>query len=159
MEESRRTCLPSPARRILASTTGAMVRAARLRALPARPARPAVHRRERTGARAGGPNRRRPLWQAAGVGTFRGIELGDVIVETERLRLRPWRVQDVPRVAEVMADERMHEFLALPHPYTLEDARQFVMERAAATRAEGTGLSCAVAERAGGRVAGSALLR
>ena len=84
-----------------------------------------MRRRERTGQR----NRRRSLWQAAGVGTFRGIELDDVIVETDRLRLRPWRVEDVPRVAEVMADERMHEFLALPDPYTAH-LRAYCVDRA-----------------------------
>src|SRR3954447_26613914 len=115
-----------------------MVRAARRHGLPARRARPVMRRRKRTGER----NRHCSLWQAAGVGTFRGTELDDVIVETDRLRLRPWRVEDVPRVAEVMADRRMHEFLALPDPYTQEDARQFVTDRAAATRTEGTGLSC-----------------
>jgi len=93
------------------------------------------------------------------VGTFRGIELDDIVLDTERLQLRPWRDADVLRVAEVMAEARMHEFLALPYPYTLEDARQFVLGRAVQARTEGSGLSCAVTERATGRVVGSALLR
>jgi len=99
------------------------------------------------------------LWQAAAVGEFRGIELDGVEIETGRLLLRPWRPEDADRVAEVMTDPRMHEFLALPDPYTADDARFFVTEMAVAPRREGTGISCALVERPGGRIVGSALLR
>jgi len=57
------------------------------------------------------------------VGEFRGVELTDLVLETERLQLRPWRAGDVPRLVEIMADEAMHEFLALPRPYDAEAAR------------------------------------
>ena len=93
------------------------------------------------------------------MGDFRGVELADLVLTTERLVLRPWQADDVPRIVEIMADEAMHEFLALPHPYTKESAAQFVGELAARPREDGTGLSCALVERAGGRVVGSALLR
>ena len=93
------------------------------------------------------------------MGEFRGVELTDLVLTTQRLALRPWQADDVPRLVEIMADEAMHEFLALPRPYDAAAARQFVTELAAPAREHGTGLPCALVERAGGRVVGSALLR
>src|SRR3954454_5943199 len=129
MEDSRRTCLPSPARRILANTTGAIVRAAGREALPS------TGRRQIRRARSG---------RLRGVGDFRGVELADLVLTSERLTLRPWRAADVPRLVEIMADPTMHEFLALPQPYTVAAAAQFVGEVAAQSRTAGTGLSCAL---------------
>jgi len=97
------------------------------------------------------------------VGDFRGSERADslvnTVVSTKRLELRPWRADDVPRLVEIMADEAMHEFLALPRPYDAEAARQFIGELAAPARENGTGLPCALVERSSGRLVGSALLR
>jgi RimJ/RimL family protein N-acetyltransferase len=93
------------------------------------------------------------------VGDFRGVELTNLVLTTQRLILRPWRRDDVPRLVEIMAGDTMHEFLALPQPYTAAAAEQFVAEIAAQPLDAGTGFSCALTERAGGGVVGSALLR
>lgn len=53
----------------------------------------------------------------------------------------------------------MHEFLRLPDPYTMQDAIAFTSAIGNADRAAGTGLGCAVVERASGAVVGSADLR
>src|SRR3954469_21221986 len=99
---SRRTCLPSPARRILARTTQAMVRAAPRRAV-----------RVTAG------------WQAGRVGRFRDVELDSVELTGDRLLLRRWEPADAEAVFAVMQDDSMFEFLALPRPYTREVARDF----------------------------------
>ena len=93
------------------------------------------------------------------MGTFHGVDLDELVLATERLLLRPWHPDDAPRVVEVMADPRMHEFLALPRPYTPQAGRDYVTGIAAEPRITGTGLPCAVVERGGGRLVGSALLR
>lgn len=88
-----------------------------------------------------------------------GVELEGLVLHSGRLTLRPWQPQDAPAVRAVMADERMHQHLALPWPYTAEDARSFVTEHALAGRAAGSRLDCAVAENASGRLVGSATLQ
>jgi RimJ/RimL family protein N-acetyltransferase len=93
------------------------------------------------------------------VGQFRGVELEDVELAGPRLVLRRWRRDDAARVLEAMRHARMHEFLAVPQPYTRLEAEQFVTDAARRPRAEGTGLDCAMAERASGRLVGSASLR
>jgi RimJ/RimL family protein N-acetyltransferase len=93
------------------------------------------------------------------VGDFRGLELDDLVLTTERLILRPWAPGDADQVAAIMQNPDMHRFLALPRPYTAQDAAHYVTEIAARPRAEGTALECAVVERAGGRLVGSAALR
>lgn len=87
------------------------------------------------------------------------VELEGLVLHSGRLTLRPWQPQDVPAVLAIMADERMHRHLALPWPYTAEDARGFVTEHAQAGRAAGTRLDCAIAENAGGRLVGSITLQ
>lgn len=99
------------------------------------------------------------LWQADHMGQFRGVDLDGLELAGERLLLRPWQLGDVARVHEVMQDQRMHRFVALPNPYTAVDARRFVTEIATLSRSDGTGLDCAVVEHASGRVVGSASLR
>jgi RimJ/RimL family protein N-acetyltransferase len=93
------------------------------------------------------------------MGRYRGVELSDLVVPSERLLLRPWLAEDAAPVAEIMKSGAMHRFLALPTPYTEADARAFVCEFGGAERAAGTGLDCAVVERETGRLAGSASLR
>jgi RimJ/RimL family protein N-acetyltransferase len=89
---------------------------------------------------------------------FRGVELESLELTGPRLRLRPWRASDAGRVAEALADPSMHQFIALPRPYREADAHEFIDGVAARSRAEGTGLECAVVEQRGGRVVGSASL-
>jgi RimJ/RimL family protein N-acetyltransferase len=93
-----------------------------------------------------------------GVGLYRGVELDSVRLDGPRLTLRGWRRTDADRVAEIMADRSMNEFLALPDPYTSADARQFVREVGIRGRAEGRALHSAVVERSSGRLIGSATL-
>jgi RimJ/RimL family protein N-acetyltransferase len=93
------------------------------------------------------------------VGVFRGVELDDLVVESDRLVLRAWRRDDAPAVAAALADESMHTFLAVPNPYTLSDAVEFISSVAPTERSEGTGLECAVVERSSRSLVGSAALR
>jgi RimJ/RimL family protein N-acetyltransferase len=93
------------------------------------------------------------------MGGFRGVELDGVQLTGDRLLLRRWQPGDAARVAAVMADRSMHRYLALPDPYRLEDAREFVDRIGHEGRAAGTGLGSAVVERATGRVVGSAAIR
>lgn len=88
-----------------------------------------------------------------------GVELEGLVLHSGRLTLRPWQPEDAFAVRAIMADERMHQHLALPWPYTAEDARRFVTEHAQAGRSAGVRLDCAIAENASGRLVGSASLR
>jgi RimJ/RimL family protein N-acetyltransferase len=93
------------------------------------------------------------------MGRFRDVELDDVELADERVVLRRWRPDDAERVFEVMRDPSMRQFLALPDPYTREVADRWVTELGHEGRGEGTGLGCAMAERASGRLVGAAALR
>ena len=90
------------------------------------------------------------------MGRFRDVELDGLELGDDRMLLRPWCAPDAQRIVEVMADRSMHEFLALPDPYSIDDARHFIGEVAGRARADGTGLHCAVVDRASGRLVGSA---
>jgi RimJ/RimL family protein N-acetyltransferase len=93
------------------------------------------------------------------MGYDRDIDLTDLILSSERLTLRPWRLSDVPAVHEAMQDRPTHEFLTLPDPYGESDAVEFVTEYAASERANGKALSCALVETASGQLVGSADLK
>jgi RimJ/RimL family protein N-acetyltransferase len=93
------------------------------------------------------------------VGTFRGVELDDLVLSGPRLVLRPWAAADAPRVVEAMGQPATRRFLALPEPYTRADADRYIGDFAIPARLEGRGLECAVVERATGRIVGSAALR
>lgn len=47
-------------------------------------------------------------------------------IETERLLLRPWRLEDVEDAFRYASNEEWERFLPLPHPYTRKDAFEFV---------------------------------
>ncbi|MCB0288081.1 MAG: GNAT family N-acetyltransferase [Calditrichaeota bacterium] len=48
-------------------------------------------------------------------------------LETQRLRLRPFEMNDAERVAELANDYSIYEMtLRLPHPYTRHDAEQWI---------------------------------
>jgi len=87
---------------------------------------------------------------------FAGAALADLVLHGDRLALRPWRDADAPAVVAIMADERMSEFLPLPRPYTLSDARSFVGGLARRTREDGQSLHCAMFD--GDRLVGAASL-
>ncbi|ACI91752.1 acetyltransferase [Afipia carboxidovorans OM5] len=60
-------------------------------------------------------------------------ELRTVVLETARLVLRQPALADVKAIARIVADKRVAMNLRrVPHPYTLEDAAQFVSTAAAA---------------------------
>jgi RimJ/RimL family protein N-acetyltransferase len=92
------------------------------------------------------------------MGQFHGVELDSVELIGARLTLRPWQPADADPVAEIMTDPVMHEFLALPDPYTIDEAHRFVREIAIRGRNEATALHSAVVERSSGRLVGSATL-
>jgi RimJ/RimL family protein N-acetyltransferase len=93
------------------------------------------------------------------VGRFRDVELDDVELSGERVLLRRWRSADADRVYEIARGGALHTFLALPAPYTRAHAQEFVDELGHEGRGEGTGLGCAVVDRASGRVVGAAAMR
>lgn len=71
-----------------------------------------------------------------------------------RVVLRPLRAEDAPRVAEACNDDRMSRWMwRLPSPYTLEDARAFLLGRDE-LMASGSGVAWAVADRADDRLLG-----
>lgn len=49
------------------------------------------------------------------------------VLESARVRLRPFKEEDLPRIAEACGDSLTRHFLAaLPHPYTVATARAYV---------------------------------
>ncbi len=53
------------------------------------------------------------------------------VLEGQRVRLRPYLDDDVPRIVEACSDPRTRHWLpTLPDPYTVDDARTFVRGRA-----------------------------
>jgi RimJ/RimL family protein N-acetyltransferase len=93
------------------------------------------------------------------MGRFRGVELDDVELTSERLVLRRWRRDDADRLYSVMQDGSMSRFLALPDPYSRAAALRWVSGLGDEGRADGSGLGAAVAERETGRLVGSCALR
>ena len=52
------------------------------------------------------------------------------VLETARLRLRPVTPADAPAIVEGVGDWDVAKWLAVvPHPYTADDAREFIEER------------------------------
>lgn len=93
------------------------------------------------------------------MGAFNGFELDGVELSGDRLLLRPWSSADAPDVHAIMQDRSMHRFLALPDPYTPEEATTFTTVVGQEGRSDGTGLGCAVVERSTGALVGAAALR
>jgi RimJ/RimL family protein N-acetyltransferase len=93
------------------------------------------------------------------MGRFGEVELDHVEIAGDRLVLRRWTAADADRVEDVMRDPSMRDFLALPDPYTPDEALRFVTDVGHEGRADGTGLGCAIVEAEGDRVVGSCVLR
>jgi RimJ/RimL family protein N-acetyltransferase len=84
-----------------------------------------------------------------------GIDLTTEVVRTARLLLRPYRPEDADAVFAACQDPEIRTWItAVPEPYRLADAQEFVTEIAPAGRARGTDLGCAV--EADGELVGSA---
>jgi RimJ/RimL family protein N-acetyltransferase len=70
----------------------------------------------------------------------------DISISTERLVLRPYEEADVPAHTEMMNDETVVAWTAVPHPYTTADAEKWVRRIAPAQRTAGRGIALAVTE-------------
>ncbi|MFI6939937.1 GNAT family N-acetyltransferase [Streptomyces sp. NPDC050418] len=70
----------------------------------------------------------------------------DISISTERLVLRPLEDADAPGLAEMMNDEMVGAWTAVPQPYAESDASRWISEYAPTERAAGRGLDLAVTE-------------
>ncbi|MFD6418995.1 GNAT family N-acetyltransferase [Streptomyces sp. NPDC060194] len=70
----------------------------------------------------------------------------DISISTDRLTMRPLDDEDATALADLMNDELVTTWLAVPHPYTLNDALHHIRVAAPAERAEGRGIVLAVTE-------------
>jgi RimJ/RimL family protein N-acetyltransferase len=87
-----------------------------------------------------------------------GVDLTTEVVRTERLLLRPWRPDDVAVVHRACQDPEIQRWnIAIPSPYTLDDARVYVLDVAPRSRAAGTGMPVAI--EADGELVGASGLR
>ena len=82
----------------------------------------------------------------------------DISISTERLVLRPYEEDDIPALVEMMNDELVTAWTGVPHPYTAEDAREFVTRTAPAEREQGRGIVLAVTEFLTQRLVGTVSL-
>ncbi|WP_314221993.1 GNAT family N-acetyltransferase [Streptomyces zaehneri] len=69
-----------------------------------------------------------------------------ISISTERLVLRPLDEDDVPALADMMNDEQVAAWTAVPQPYDEAAARRWITEYAPTERTEGRGLDLAVTE-------------
>lgn len=77
------------------------------------------------------------------------------MLETERLILRPFQRSDAERVAALAGDrEIVLNTLSIPHPYTIEDAQQWIA-RQQESRSSGDAVELAITIRDSGEVAGA----
>ncbi|MEU9960315.1 GNAT family N-acetyltransferase [Streptomyces sp. NPDC050982] len=70
----------------------------------------------------------------------------DISLSTERLVLRPLEDEDVPALTEMMNDEQVVAWTAVPQPFTEDSARSWVNRYAPSERTSGRGLDLAVTE-------------
>ncbi|MGW1890802.1 GNAT family N-acetyltransferase [Streptomyces sp. NPDC002004] len=70
----------------------------------------------------------------------------DISISTERLVLRPFEEADAPELAEMMNDELVATWTAVPQPYTEAAARNWITGYAPTERSAGRGLDFAVTE-------------
>ncbi|MFP1628277.1 GNAT family N-acetyltransferase [Streptomyces sp. 5K101] len=83
----------------------------------------------------------------------------DVSISTERLVLRPFEDADIPAFTEMMNDELTTAWTSVPHPYTAQDAQDWVRRIAPAERTTGRGIVLAVTEFLTQRLVGTVHLR
>ncbi|MFF8276269.1 GNAT family N-acetyltransferase [Streptomyces lateritius] len=70
----------------------------------------------------------------------------DISINTDRLVLRALEEADAPALTEMMNDELVAAWTAVPQPFTEEAARSWITEYAPAERAAGRGIDLAVTE-------------
>lgn len=78
---------------------------------------------------------------------------------TSRLRIRDFRLGDIPDLALAATDETIQRWLPLPKPYTLAHAEQWCTVTAPRAFEEGTGLELAVEDRGTKELIGSVRLK
>jgi len=80
-------------------------------------------------------------------------------IDTPRLRLRPFTLQDAPRLQQICSDRDVASTtLALPHPYTLADAEGWI-PKVAEEFSAGVAITLAITMRDVGLVVGNVTLR
>ncbi|MEU2162661.1 GNAT family N-acetyltransferase [Streptomyces chengbuensis] len=70
----------------------------------------------------------------------------DISISTERLVLRALEPADAPALAEMMNDEQVAAWTAVPQPYTEAAAHDWITDHAPTERAAGRGIDLAVTE-------------
>lgn len=79
----------------------------------------------------------------------------EINLETKRLLLRRFRDSDAEAIAEMCADRRVAlNTMSIPHPYTIEDAHEF-LERSRKKMDEGESTLFAIEAKSGGAFIGS----
>jgi RimJ/RimL family protein N-acetyltransferase len=79
----------------------------------------------------------------------------ETAISTDRLLLRPFEEEDIPALAQLMNDELVQAWTAMPHPCTERDARAWVGSLGADDREEGRGIAFAVTENLTQRLVGT----
>lgn len=83
----------------------------------------------------------------------------DISISTERLVLRRFEEEDIPALAEMMNDELIAAWTAVPQPYTEADAADWIRRGAPLERTSGRGAVFAVGEFLTQRLVGTLHLR
>jgi RimJ/RimL family protein N-acetyltransferase len=89
-------------------------------------------------------------------GEDEGVE--PVELTDDRLRLRPWRLEDAPEVYRACQDPLIQQWTTVPSPYAQSDAEAFVGPVAADGWATGEVASFGIFDRGTGRLLGSIAL-
>ena len=77
------------------------------------------------------------------------------VLETRRLRLRPFKTEDGERLTELLQDPEIHRWTSsIPYPYTLDHAREF-LELLDKDRATGASFVWAITDLQDGSVLGA----
>lgn len=85
--------------------------------------------------------------------------MDEILVETERLLLRPLRAEDAAQVARLAGDFRIADVTrSIPHPYPPELAQRWI-EQCARDGAAGVAACFAIVEVASGELVGSIALK
>ncbi|SEM32931.1 GNAT family N-acetyltransferase [Streptacidiphilus jiangxiensis] len=83
----------------------------------------------------------------------------EITINTDRLVLRAFDLDDAPSLAEMMNDELVHQWTTVPHPYAVADAESWVRGRSVGQRVSGDGLALAAVEFLTQRLVGTVRLR
>ncbi|SIS54678.1 GNAT family N-acetyltransferase [Salimicrobium flavidum] len=79
-------------------------------------------------------------------------------LETKRLLLRPYNMEDATDVSALADDEEIARRTFVPHPYTVEDAESWISTHAEFLE-EGSAYPLAMIEKESGRLTGTMTLR